>query len=414
MKDSPAETGNSEPKPHSEEAKRRRRERRNKNFKGLKLYPVMLRVGDKKKQFWRVTKPRIGGGRTVKTYADQNEAETAFDIAYTQAKNHGISSFALSDVQLVEAREAYRILESLSNSHTLISAVQFFIDHVRRIETSVPVKTAIDEMCKAKKQDALSKAYLFDLRQRLSQFDRVFGSRPIASLTVAEIESWLRELGLSPGSRNSYHRVLSTLWSFALGRNWVEFNLLTKVARIKVVRSDIGVLTPEEFSALLTNASPKTLPFWAIAGFTGMRVAELKRLDWSKVDFDSGLIEVTARMSKTASRRHVEIVPALKAWLEPYKGCTGMVCTANWRRLIDADKERAGITKWPINACRHSFASYWLAHFKDASRLALLMGHTRSDLLFRHYRALVKPAEAAKWWSIYPDTKSNLVEFVAA
>jgi integrase len=69
---------------------------------------------------------------------------------------------------------------------------------------------------------------------------------------------------------------------------------------------------------------------------------------------------------------------------------------------------------WPINGCRHSFASYWLAHFKDASRLALLMGHAKSDLLFRHYRALVKPAEAAKWWSIYPNTKSKVVEFAAA
>jgi hypothetical protein len=325
MNDSPNQTENSEPKPHSEEARRRRRERRNKDFKGLKLYPVTLRVGDKKKRFWRVTKPQIGGGRTVKTYADQDEAEAAFDIAHTQAKNYGIGSFGLNDVQLVEAREAYRLLEPFTNRYTLISAVQFFLDHMRRVETSVTVKTAIDEMYKAKKQDALSKAYLFDLRQRLSRFERVFGSRPIASLTVPEIETWLRELGLSPASRNSYHQRLSTLWTFALGRNWVESNLLTKVARAKVVGSDIGILTPEQFSTLLANASPETLPFWAIGGFTGMRVAELRRLDWSKVDFDIGLIEVTARMSKTASRRHVEIVPALKAWLEPYKGRTGMV-----------------------------------------------------------------------------------------
>src|SRR5215831_10693511 len=50
-----------------------------KKFRGLKLYPVLLRLGDKKKRFWRVTKPRVGGGRTMKTYANQDEAETAFD-----------------------------------------------------------------------------------------------------------------------------------------------------------------------------------------------------------------------------------------------------------------------------------------------------------------------------------------------
>jgi hypothetical protein len=61
----------------------------------------------------------------------------------------------------------------------------------------VTVKIAIDEMCKAKIQAALSKAYVFDLRQRLSPFERIFGSRPIASVSFAEIETWLRELGLT-------------------------------------------------------------------------------------------------------------------------------------------------------------------------------------------------------------------------
>jgi integrase len=231
---------------------------------------------------------------------------------------------------------------------------------------------------------------------------------------VAEIETWLRELGLGPLSRNSCHQHLTTLWSFALRRSWVETNLPSEVTKAKVNGTDIGILTPEQFALLLANARSETLPFWAIGGFTGMRVTELKRLDWSKVDLDSELIEVTARASKTASWRHVEIVPALKAWLEPYKKRTGPVSPRNLRKLLDADKERAGITEWPVNACRHSFASYWLAHFKDASRLALLLGHTKSDLLFRHYRALVKPTEAVKWWNIYPNIKSNLVEFAAA
>lgn len=122
-----------------------------------------------------------------------------------------------------------------------------------------------------------------------------------------------------------------------------------EVSKAKVIGSDIGILTPEQFARLLANASSETLPFWAIGGFTGMRTAELKRLDWEKVDFDGGLIEVTARMSKTASRRHVEITPALAAWLEPYKSRTGPVCPKNLRKRLNANKERAGITKWPIS-----------------------------------------------------------------
>jgi hypothetical protein len=143
----------SEPKSRGKEARRKRRERRNRDFKGLKLYPVMLRVGEKKKQFWRVTKPKVGGGRTVKTYANQDEAETAFDLAYAQAKNYGLGSFVLNDVQLIDAREAYQVLESLGTQHTLVSAVRFFADHVHRIQTSVTVKVAVAELLKAKKAD---------------------------------------------------------------------------------------------------------------------------------------------------------------------------------------------------------------------------------------------------------------------
>ena len=401
-------------KSRSQEARNRRRIRRNKDFKGLKLYPVMLRVGEKKKQFWRVTKPRASGGRTVKTYASQDEAETAFDLAYTQAKNYGLGSFVLNDGQLFDAREAYQILESLGPHHTLVSAVRFFADHVRRTQTNVTVKVAVAELLKAKKADGLSNLYIAGLRQRLTRFERVFGDRPIASLCVAEIETWLRELGLAPLSRNSCHQHLTTLWSFALCRKWVETNLPSQLSKAKVIGTDIGILTPEQFARLLSNACPQTLPFWAIAGFTGLRTAELKRLDWQQVDFDNELVEVTARMSKTATRRHVEIGPALAAWLQPYKDRTGPVCPKNLRKLLNADKKRAGVTKWPVNACRHSFASYWLAHHKDSARLALLMGHAKSDLLFRHYRALVKPAEAAKWWNIFPESKSKLVEFAAA
>ena len=69
----------------------------------------------------------------------------------------------------------------------------------------------------------------------------------------------------------------------------------------------------------------------------------------------------------------------------------------------------AGILKWPDNALRHSFASYHVAHFKDAKALALEMGHTDSGMLFNHYRELVKPKEAERYWNIRPATTEKIV-----
>jgi hypothetical protein len=54
-----------------------------------------------------------------------------------------------------------------------------------------------------------------------------------------------------------------------------------------------------------------------------------------------------------------------------------------------------------------------LAHFRDAAKLALELGHTSQKLIFQHYRELVKPAEAAKYWDIRPANQTNLVAISA-
>lgn len=48
----------------------------------------------------------------------------------------------------------------------------------------------------------------------------------------------------------------------------------------------MGILTPAELARLLESASDETLPYWALVGFTGLRTAELERLDWAEVHFD--------------------------------------------------------------------------------------------------------------------------------
>jgi hypothetical protein len=62
---------------------------------------------------------------------------------------------------------------------------------------------------------------------------------------------------------------------------------------------------------------------------------------------------------------------------------------------------------------RHGFASYHLAHFRVAAKLALELGHTDQELIFPHYRELVKPEQAAKYWSTRPATEMNLVAISA-
>ena len=223
----------------------------------------------------------------------------------------------------------------------------------------------------------------------------------------------MRGLHQAPLSRNTYHLRLHTLFEYARQRGWVETNPLKDVARAKVIEGSPGILSVDQTARLLERAGTDTLPYWALGVFCGLRSTELKRLEWRDVRFDEGLVEVPALKSKTASRRFVTIQPNLAQWLAPYRGRQGLVCPNNLYAQLLADRRAAGITQWPPNGLRHSFASYHLARFRDVKDLALEMGHTRSEVTFRHYRELVTPSEAERFWRIAPvlegESKLNVV-----
>jgi len=81
----------------------------------------------------------------------------------------------------------------------------------------------------------------------------------------------------------------------------------------------------------------------------------------------------------------------------------------NLQRKVNDDRERAKLrSEWPQNALRHSFGSYHLAQFNDAAKLALEMGNSPATI-FRHYRQLVKPKEAERYWKIAPASAGKKV-----
>lgn len=84
-------------------------------------------------------------------------------------------------------------------------------------------------------------------------------------------------------------------------------------------------------------------------------------------------------------------------------------------RQLPNVREAAGIAEWPDNALRHSFASYHLAAFKNAASTALELGHHDSRITFAHYRELVKPKAAEKFWNLSPtaDASSKVVSISA-
>jgi integrase len=345
--------------------------------------------------------PNPGGGRTRRFFRDEAEAKTYLELCRIEQRNHGLAAFSLTESARVEAVDCSKMLSAVGA--TLRDATKFFIDHIRATNRSCSVRAAIDELLASKKVDGASKRYLGDLRVRLNAFAADFGSEPIAALTTRRIDDWLRGLTVGGVTRNSYRRRLSTLFSNARRRGYIDVNPVKNVERAGENPEPVGILTVEETKDILDAASPDMVSFWAIGAFAGLRTAEIQRLTWDEIHLEDAFIEVKAAKSKTASRRLITIQPNLRAWLDTLADQSGPVCPVNLYMRARLDRAQAGLDRpWPNNALRHSYASYYLATFGDASKLALEMGNS-PRMIFTHYRELVRPSDARAYWNIHPD-----------
>src|SRR5262249_13206748 len=261
----------------------------------------------------------------------------------------------------------------------------------------------VDELLKAKEDAGLSKRYIETLRTYLLRFAASFQTN-IGSINTGAITRWLDSLKVGPRSYNNVRQVIVTLFNFARRRGYLAKGETTEAADVETVCDDegeIAILTPAELSELLAKSKPLYQLYFALAAFTGIRPAELLRLEWSEINFEKGHIEVKARKTKTATRRLVPIQPNLAKWLEPFRGSKGELFQS--RRTVDSAikfGKRLGIP-WKANCLRHSYATYRLSTMPDAGRIALEMGNNPVKL-FTNYRALDRYNHAREWFAIEP------------
>ena len=217
--------------------------------------------------------------------------------------------------------------------------------------------------------------------------------------------------GKSPKTRNHYRETLRGIINHCVARSWLtsDHRLESLLKPEKAPPADPEIISPDEYRIVLENADPEMLPAAAMFGLCGLRTSEIEELTWEKVFGIEGFIELNAHRTKTAQRRLVPCPAALNAWLEPYKGRTGLV----WKRTFIAFeraytklRKKTGIAG-KDNCMRHSYASYRMAILNDAAKVASEMGNSPA-IIYRDYRKLVTPDAAQQWFAVYPhQTQSN-------
>jgi integrase len=351
--------------------------------------------------------------RFVVNYREAGKRKRSFFETETQAKS--FAAFKNAELQRngTEGAEFPTALRVMAHNaaerlkpfgKTITEAVDHYVAYLKASEKSCTATQLVRELFKAKEADGAGERHLRDIRTRLGVFAEKFDGQMVATITSKEIDDWLRSIPFSPLTRNHYRALVVLAFNFAVRNGYAAANPAAGAAKAKVVSEAPGILSVNEAAHLLEAATPDVLPYLAIGLFAGLRRAELDRLDWSEIDFENDLIQVTAQKSKTAQRRFVTMRPNLRQWLLPLRKHKGNVTPHRFefRRSFNQARSAAGILEWPDNALRHSFASYHLTHFKNAASTALELGHHDSRVTFAHYRELVKPKEGERYWNIKP------------
>jgi integrase len=358
--------------------------------------------------------------RQVVAASMTNGQAAEYAAAVQTLKPHGVTLTSAADTLA-------KCLETVSDLPTLLAAVEFYAARHKRV-TPKPVSEVVTELLGVKESRKVSARYLQDLRVRLGRFAAAF-RKNCCDVTTAEVQAWLDSLNLSRQSYKNFRTVAHLFFEFAVARGYAADNPVAGSESLTVGSGDVEIFTPAEIRRLLAAASPDFLPCLALGAFAGLRSAEIERLTWEDIHLAERHIVIGADKAKTASRRVVPVSDTLAAWLAPYAAHTGMVWQGTHEAFYIAQQATAAATavagnadagtpakppvKWKQNGLRHSYASYRFAENGDAGRVAGELGNSAA-VVHRHYRELVKPADAERWFAVLPDAAANVVTMPAA
>jgi integrase len=349
-----------------------------------------------------------------------NGQTKALTLNNAEAESYTLAAEALkpTGINLLTAAREYRnAFDLLKGKATINDAVRYYIANAATESEIKTVPEVLAALIAARTKDGVSKFHLKDLRLRGGHFAKAF-KRPIGDIGSDDLNTWLYKLSGSHRNRNNMAAVISNLFRFAQENKWLSQNrpiateFMKRAKRIKA--APIEIFTPDEAARMLHRVNskrPDLLPFLAIGLFSGIRVEETKRLDWSAVKLEEGHIELDAEDTKLSARRIVPIQPNLAKWLQPYKGKKGTIAPIGkaveiLQKVVEGDLKRADGTEdkgvaWKRNAMRHSYGSYRLRSINSADTVALEMGNS-PRMIQNHYHKLVTEAQAKEFWAIAP------------
>ena len=264
-------------------------------------------------------------------------------------------------------------------------------EEMRKREKTVTFRKAVEMALEEREKKNRRARTVTDFRyycKRLMVRNPGLAERRVRSITSDDCRAYLQEAyGESPSQYRKARAILSGVLSTAIKHDWCDVNPVARVEVPEVVEKPIEPLTIEEVERLEAAAQlPEHRDMQLslhLMLYCGIRPTEVSRIDPERdIDWQNRRVVVRPTTSKTGGGR---VVPLRKA-----DAVTVRTIPHCWLHRWRALRKAAGWSKetahpWRQDVCRHTFATYHAARFRNFAALQLEMGHRDSALLRTRY-----------------------------
>ena len=239
-----------------------------------------------------------------------------------------------------------------------------------------------------------------DLRHFVRRMLKVEGipNLPLRRMTATDCRYILdTAFGNSPSSMNKGRAILHSIFAFGIRHEWTDDNPVRRITASSIRETPIRPLTlaqTRKLQATATHTSHRAMRLSLhLMLYCGLRPTEVQRLSPDDIDWAKRLIFIRPETAKTGGGRFVPL--RCRHLLRKEDCCIPRNWMMRWRNL----RHSAGFRKnWIPDACRHTFASYHAAYFRNLTELQLEMGHRDTTLLRSRYVSAVPPEQARLFW----------------
>ncbi len=294
-------------------------------------------------------------------------------------------------------------------------------EQLRLREKTVTFAKAVEVALEDRKRKGLRARSIMDFRylcKRMMKLNPGLAERRMRGISADDCRSVLESaFGDSPSQYKKGRAILSGVFSTAIRHEWCDSNPVSRVEVPEVVERPIEPLSIEEVERLEKAAQQPEHREMQLSLhlmlYCGIRPTEVSRINPDRdIDWQHEQVLVRPTTSKTGGGR---VVPLRKTG-----AITVRTIPRRWEHRWRALRQAAGWSKeaghpWRQDVCRHTFATYHAAHFRNFPALQLEMGHRDATLLRTRYIYATHGADgnAEKYFGFTIDSSSPLRGYTA-